>query len=200
MFAFTAFVLYLGYFAAVIPVTLPATSEPVHMMSVSADSTGSALKLPPGYHKQVYVYIGEEAVLTTLDTGSFRNAVDRKFLESLEAQDLRDADGAALVSKRQPCEATTISGIVGAVGGSYNELVGLTVTFRDPDGRAATVRLLCVVLEDMGGTLLIGCPTLDKIGFATAVGGVELRAYDLAIPTVMPASPVEEGPSSSSRL
>ena len=33
------------------------------------------VELMEGYHKRAYVYVGELAVLSTFDTGSFRNAI-----------------------------------------------------------------------------------------------------------------------------
>ena len=39
------------------------------------NTKGRQIELDEGYHKRAYVYVGELAVLTTFDTGSFRNAI-----------------------------------------------------------------------------------------------------------------------------
>ena len=40
---------------------------------------GRKVELNQGYHKRAYVYLGKLSVLTTFDTGSFRNAVREEF-------------------------------------------------------------------------------------------------------------------------
>ena len=42
---------------------------------------GQHVELPDGYHKRAYVYVGGHPVLTTLDTGSFRNAIRLEVLQ-----------------------------------------------------------------------------------------------------------------------
>ena len=45
---------------------------------------GQAVELAQGYHKRAFVYVGKQAVLTTFDTGSFRNAIQAEYLKELE--------------------------------------------------------------------------------------------------------------------
>ena len=59
--------------------------DPYEVMSMMS-SRSHQVELDQGYHKRAYVYVGELAVLTTFDTGSFRNAIRVSFLEELEAK------------------------------------------------------------------------------------------------------------------
>ena len=45
---------------------------------------GSRVELAEGYRKRAFAYVGNQAVLTTFDTGSFRNAIQAEFLEECE--------------------------------------------------------------------------------------------------------------------
>ena len=143
------------------------------------------LKLPAGYHKQACFHLGSEAVAATFDSGSFRNAIDEAYLAELERKDLT-IDGEKVVTARSQCEETDITGVVGGVRGSYNQVVGIRVTFKESEDRHKTKRLLFVVLRNMGSSLIIGCPSLDDMGFASSKEVIELRALDLEIPTIMP--------------
>ena len=59
------------------------------------------MELDEAYHKRAYVYIGELTVLTTFDTGSFRNAIEVEFLKELEKKQKSGQLGAhEVVSKR----------------------------------------------------------------------------------------------------
>ena len=67
---------------------------------------------------------------------------------------------------------------------TYKELVEIDVTFKQPGGHSATTRLLFVVIKNLNSKLLIGCPTLDALAFATSYDYVEFRAFDLTLPTM----------------
>ena len=157
------------------PSYLPGLPEPVHVMHV----------LAPGYHKQATCYVGAVPVLATFDTGSFRNAIRPEFLVKLEAHQRKHPD-LKLVTARQPCKPTDVCGVVGAVTASYHEVVGLTVKFEQTDGRSVEIKLLAVILKGMGTDLIIGCPALDLLGFASSKETVELRAHNIVLPTVLP--------------
>ena len=73
--------------------------------------------------------------------------------------------GSKAITSRQACTPTDVSGVVGPVATQYHEVVGLTITFRESETREETIKLLCVVLPDMGTELIIGCPTLDSLGY-----------------------------------
>ena len=77
--------------------------------------------------------------------------------------------------------------------GSFNEVVDMKVTFRGSDGRSATAVVTFVVMKELAASLMLGCPTLDKLMFAMTGDTVELRAYDLELPAVLPTgySPTE---------
>merc|ERR1712173_301886 len=70
---------------------------------------------------------------------------------------------------------------------TYNEVVEMDITFKQPGGNSATSRLVFVVVRNLRSKLMIGCPTLDALSFATSYDFVELRAFDLTIPTMKDA-------------
>ena len=178
---------------------LPRFAETFDMM---AESSTSRISLPQGYHKQAYVFIGDKPVLATFDSGSFRNAISADFLERLERaqqQRIHEEGVEVTITDRVPCEPTDITGIVAGVSGAYSEVVGVMVTFREDSGRSASVRLLCIVLPAMSSDMIIGCPTLDRMRYASDRESIELREYDLVIPTVIPEPECEGDASSSAR-
>ena len=65
--------------------------------------------------------------------------------------------------------------------------VEIDITFKQPGGNSATTRLVFVVVKNLRSKLMIGCPTLDAMSFATSYDYVELRAFDLTIPTMKDA-------------
>ena len=65
---------------------------------------------------------------------------------------------------------------------TYNEVVEIDMTFKQPGGNSATSRLVFVVVKGLRSKLMIGCPTLDAMSFATSYDFLELRAFDLTIP------------------
>ena len=152
----------------------------------------SPLVLPRGWNKQAIVYIGETPVSCIFDSGSFRNAINDRALGKLCA----DETSRSALTGRLPTPETSISGITGDVKGGYDEVVGIEVTFRT-EGREHKQRVLCVVLgkppgEPMDVDFILGCPTLDLLGFACAPRCVELRAIDMELPTLedLTADPV----------
>ena len=72
--------------------------------------------------------------------------------------------------------------------GSYDEVVELEVTFRGSDGHSATALITFVVMRELSSPMILGCPTLDRLMFAMTSSAVELRAYDLELPAVLPDS------------
>ena len=147
--------------------------------------TEPIVELVEGYHKRAFVYVGNLAVLTTFDTGSFRNAIQAQFLQELESKQKARQLGAQVVSKRSRCAKQEIFGATEGMKGSYEEVVELKVTFRGSDGRSATALLTFVVLERLATPMILGCPTLDKLMFATTTDVVELRVYDIELPAVL---------------
>ena len=152
--------------------TVPLLPEPVYMLTLEG-----------GYHKQAYVYAGSRPVLATFDPGSYRNAISEKFLMMLEEK------GSRAITGRQACTPTDVSGVVGSVATQYHEVVGLTITFRESETCEETIKLLCIVLPDMGTELIIGCPTLGTLGYASSKERIELRGLDLELPSVLPTDP-----------
>ena len=152
--------------------TSPLLPEPVYMLTLES-----------GYHKQAYVYAGSRPELATFDSGSYRNAISEKFLMMLEER------GSKAITSRQACTPTDVSGVLGSVATQYHEVVGLTITFRESETRDETIKLFCVVLPDMGTELIIGCPTLDTLGYASSKERIELRGLNLELPSVLPTDP-----------
>ena len=70
---------------------------------------------------------------------------------------------------------------------TYNEVVEIDLTFKEPGGNSATTRLVFVVVKNLRSKIMIGCPTLDALSFATSYDWVELRAFDLTVPTMKDA-------------
>ena len=125
-------------------------------------------------------------MLTTFDTGSFRNAVREEFLQELEKKQKSGQLGAQVVSQRASCGSHDVVGATSAMTGSFNEVVDMRVTFRGSDGQSATAVVTFVVMKELAASLMLGCPTLDKLMFAMTGDTVELRAYDLELPAVLP--------------
>ena len=75
---------------------------------------------------------------------------------------------------------------------TYREVVGIDITFLEPGGNSATSRLVFVVVKNLRSKLMIGCPTLDAMSFATSYDFIELRAFDLTIPTLKDAGRVPD--------
>ena len=88
------------------------------------------MELDEGYHMRAHVYVGELAVLTTFDTGSFRNAIPLSFLEELEAKQRAGQLGAQAISARMSVTKHNITGASSSWTGSYDEVVNIRVTFR----------------------------------------------------------------------
>ena len=63
-----------------------------------------------------------------------------------------------MLTKRSPVEETDITGVVTGVTGSYKEVVGVKLTFKETEYRQATKKMLFVVLRGMGSKLIIRCP------------------------------------------
>ena len=95
-----------------------------------------------------------------------------------------EENGSRATTSRQACMPTDVSGVFGSVATQYHEVVGLTITFRESDTHEETIKLLCVVLPDMGTELIIGRPTLDMLGHAPnkarIVSWIGLGAPELA--------------------
>lgn len=117
-------------------------------------------------------------MLATFDPGSYRSAISEKFLMMLEEK------GSRAITSRQACTPTEwcrwIRGNTVPRGG------GTHITFRESETCEETIKLLCVVLPDMGTELIIGCPTLDMLGYASSKERIELRGLDLELPSVLP--------------
>ena len=62
------------------------------------------------------------------------------------------------------------------------------VTFKESPSKFSTVLLGCVVVPDSTEDLIIGKPTLDKLGFVSDMHSIELRSEDLRFSTVLPES------------
>ena len=146
------------------------------------------VELQEGYHKRAYVYVGELVVLSTFDTGSFRNAIQLELLKELEAKQKAGQLGRRVVSPRAKCAQMNVLGATTAMTGSYDEVVEIEITFRGSDGHSATALITFVIMRELSSPMILGCPTLDRLMFAMTSNAVELRAYDLELPTVLPES------------
>ena len=121
--------------------------------------------------------------MTTFDSGSYRNAMKADFLRELENNP--ELVGRSVLTKRAACAPTEILGVTLAPGqatAGYKEVVGAQVTFKSVEGHTATTKLLFVVLEHMTSDLILGCPTLDTIGYGSTKEFITLDAYDLLLP------------------
>ena len=147
---------------------------------------GQHVELPDGYHKRAYVYVGGHPVLTTFDTGSFRNAIRLEVLQELEAKQRAGRFGKRVISQRAPCNRMNVVGATTAMTASYDEVVEIEIGFRGSDGRSASAIITFVIMSELSSPMLLGCPTLDKLMFAMTGEAVELRAYDLEFPAVGP--------------
>ena len=110
---------------------------------------GRKVELNEGYHKRAYVYLGKLAVLTTFDTGSFRNAIRLEFLQELESKQKSGQLGAQVVAPRASCAKHNVVGATSAMTGSFDEVVDMRVTFRGSDGRSATAVITFVVMREL---------------------------------------------------
>ena len=120
-----------------------------------------AVDHPDGYHKRVRVYLGSYMAIAMLDTGSFRNCIDEKVLEMLEAkQRKRELGGKAVISPCKACEPVDVEGAANGYMTTYKEVVEIDLTFKQPGGQSATTRLVFVVVKNLRSKLMIGCPTL----------------------------------------
>ena len=75
----------------------------------------------------------------------------------------------------------------GAVGESitcYSEVVEILLTFREPGGHSASLWAVFVVVSKLNANMILGCPTLDGLSFATGQDSVELRAFDMVLPAI----------------
>ena len=70
-------------------------------------------------------------------------------------------------------------GVRAAVGRPATHISTIAVT-------PATVLRIAVILKNLNSKLLVGCPTLNSLGYASTKEEIELRAYDLAFPAVLP--------------
>ena len=93
----------------------------------------------------------------------------------------------AVVSPRRECHPTHVDGAANGYMTTYREVVEIDITFTQPGGNSATSRLMFVVVKNLRSKLMIGCPTLDALSFATSYDFIELRAFDLTIPTLKDA-------------
>ena len=89
-----------------------------------------------------------------------------------------------VISSRKLCEPTDVDGAANGYMTTYKEVVEIDMTFKQPGGQSATSRLVFVVVKNLRSKIMIGCPTLDALSFATSYDWVELRAFDLTIPTL----------------
>ena len=87
------------------------------------------VELVDGYHKRAYVYVGEHPILTTFDTGSFRNAIRLDLLKELEAKQKAGRFGKRVLSSRAKCAKMNVLGATTAMTGSYDEVVDIAITF-----------------------------------------------------------------------
>eukprot|EP00959_Pyramimonas_sp_CCMP1952_P092381 1933845-Pyramimonas_sp.AAC.1 len=85
-----------------------------------------------------------------------------------------------------PCERREVGGATQGMQSAYNEVVEIQVVFKDPSGRTATVPIVFCVMEGLAADLLLGCPTLDRLWYGSTRDSIELRAYDIEIPSVVP--------------
>ena len=145
-------------------------------------------ELSDGYHKRVRAFLGTYVAVAMLDTGSFRNCIDEQVLKMLEAkQEKGELGKKQVISPRRECVPTDVDGAANGYMTTYKEVVEIDVTFKQPGGNSATTRLLFVVVQNLRSKLMIGCPTLDALSFATSYDFVEFRAFDLTLPTMKDA-------------
>ena len=100
-----------------------------------------------------------------------------------EKQRKRELGDKAVISPRQSCRPTQVDGAATRYMTTYNVVVEIDMTFKQPGGNSATTRLVLVVVKTLRSKLMIGCPTLDALSLATSYDFIELRAFDLTIPT-----------------
>ena len=141
--------------------------------------------LADGYHKRVRVHLGGYVAVAMLDRGSFRNCIDEDVLKMLENKQAKGELGKKpVISPRRKCTPTNVDGAANGYMTTYKEIVEIDITFKQPGGNSATTRLVFVVIKDLRSKLLIGCPTLDALSFATSYDYVKFRAFDLTLPTM----------------
>ena len=113
--------------------------------------------------------MGTYVAVAMLDTGSFRNCIDEEVLKMLEAKQRKgELGGKPVISPRRSCEPTDVDGAANGYMTTYKEVVEIDITFKQPGGNSATTRLVFVVVKDLRSKLMIGCPTLDALSFATS--------------------------------
>ena len=133
-------------------------------------------ELADGYHKRVRAFLGTYVAVAMLDTGSFRNCIDENILKMLEAkQEKGELGKKQVISPRRGCVPTDVDGAANGYMTTYREVVEIDITFKQPGGNSATTRLLFVVVQNLRSKLMIGCPTLDALSFATSYDFVEFR-------------------------
>ncbi len=154
--------------------------EAMKMMTPLAESISGQVTeegrviLPKGYHKLTHAYIGVESnetqrVVVSWDTGSFRNAVNKKFYEATKGKAL----------EKIPVEATVVQGVTEGMETTYDEAAVYEMTFMESQGRKATAKFLFVIMENLSTDFIIGAPTSDNLGVQVWKGGLTLHKYNL---------------------
>ena len=85
--------------------------------------------MQPGYNKQGYVYLGQQKVRATFDTGAFRNLYSQRFVDLLK----NHPTGKACIIQSFETEPVACEGVFGASNpGQIDSCVTAKTEFRQP--------------------------------------------------------------------
>ena len=140
-----------------------------------------------GYNCRAAVYLGrsDEPWETVFDTGSTRNAVSAEFLHELAVDPRNDLRQSIL--KVWSIKKLSCVGMEADRSTQVEKAVTLRITFREHGiGRSVTQDLDFMVFPGLSERIILGNPTLNELGFASTKHSIELRAYGVEFPTILP--------------
>lgn len=165
-------------------VTTAVNHEFVRRFSrLGRDADMFVLSISGGYNCRGFTWIGQARTETVFDTGATRNSIDGAFLRALLEEE-RTRDQVVNVEKIEPivCRALKKSHTM-----TVDRLATLRVTFRENGLEVSeTLDIGFLVIKDSSEDLLIGKPTLDRLGFVSDKESIELRSLGIRFPTVLP--------------
>lgn len=150
----------------------------------SRDDSHLALKLNSGYNCRGYVWFGPARTDAVFDSGACRNAISKAYLEQL----IKDGRTTHVVEYVVEIEPISCTGMMTAMAVEVKRMAVVRLTFKESGlSRSSSVQLGVVVIPGLSENLIIGKPTLDRLGFISDKDSIEVRAAGLRFPTILPA-------------
>ena len=130
-----------------------------------------------------HLWINQARVDTVWDSGATRNSIDKDFLKAL----LLDSRTACAVNEIIDIEPRECTGLLRSSTLTIRQVAVITVTAKESScGRQEVFEAGFCVVPDSTEDLLIGKPTLDRLGFVSDKHSIELRDLGIRMATLLP--------------